>query len=564
VRTLLTNTLLIIISFVLSCWIPALAQANTKTSVMSPDRGVITNTADLLRPADAAKVINNLQMTKRGVWTSRGIGHDRIALQDTAFNSGATILEMAIYDSVESGTLTRFIILQAGDDVFAYRPEMAEGMGNPTTESTSHSSTAVPSMKQFSDGIFLWANGDAEPRYLAGPFGTNFAALSGWPVTVSGTQYSKPKYLETFATRAVYAGFPGKPFNVLFSKANAHNTFTVSTPTVATDAGAFEIPSELGPVTGLKTFRIGNDASDQVLVVGCERGVCFISGTDATDFSYKEITREHGVVSNRAWVQVQDELFYPATDGIRSLSPAALDNGATLTQNTPSTVVQDLYAQVDEDLEDKIFAVHHPSTQEVQFWLPIEGDTVPSHVLVMNYANSQPGQVNPIWSTKDGISGTSGINFGGRFLIGTPTGWLHEYYIADDNDGSYIQWSFVPALIESDNSNPGRSSSSRRFYILTEGPAQSFTATAYGVDTSSTNTTRWTQLFQQSLSASAETVTDTSTWASGNTTTTPHIIEFDPTGSARYWGLRLHAAQSGDHINLIGVIQLQSVGGMKQ
>lgn len=555
------NTLLCIISWVLACWIPAIAQqaasgpGQPKSNLLAPTEGLYTNTADLLRSKEYAKTLNNLQMTKRGIWTDRGTGFTR--QRAGTFNSGTSFLEFATHFTSDG---TQRFVFQVGGKVYSYDL----GTSTETQITTGLSTTAVPCMRSYSAGVFIYVNGDAEPMNWDGVPANVMTSPGAWPPTVATVSYSKPKIVELFVTRAAYAGFPANPYTVLLSTASNANTFTISSPLTATDGGAFTVPSALGPIVGLKTLRLGNSSNDQILVIGCTRGMAFIGGSDATNFYMRELTRSHGLISNRAWLQLQNDLYYAGTDGIRTVSN--LNTSATLAPDTLTYPLNDLYNRIVPSLTAKIFAVHHPSTQEVQFWLPIDSDTVPAHVLVMNYNTSKntDGTIAPIWSTKDGISGTCGFDYNGRTFIGTSSGYLNEFYTADDNNGTYIAWSFVPALIETNAQNPMQSSSSKRVLLLTEGPAQAFTVTAYGVNTSSSNETMWTELFQQAVTASTSSITDIGTWQSGTTTTYPHIIEFDPTGSARYWGLRLHAAQTGDHINLVGVMQLQTVGGLKQ
>jgi len=64
-----------------------------KPDVLTPSRGLYSNTTDLLRDKDSAKILNNLQQLQRGIWTSRGIGYTKE--RAGSFNSGATFLEFA-------------------------------------------------------------------------------------------------------------------------------------------------------------------------------------------------------------------------------------------------------------------------------------------------------------------------------------------------------------------------------------------------------------------------------------------------------------------------------------
>jgi hypothetical protein len=545
----------------LSCWIPAVAQqaiapgAQIKPNVISPTSGLFTSTADLLRSKEFAKVLDNLQMTKRGIWTSRGIGY--VKQRATVFNSGGAMLEMATHFT-SYGT-QRFVI-QSGAKLYSYD----FGTSTETEIGSGLSATAVPCMRSFSPTVFIYVNGVSEPQNWNGNPASTIATGAGWPHTVATVSYSKPTIVEVFGTRAVYAGFPANPYTVLISASNNANSFTISAPVVATDGGAFTLPSALGVITGLKTLRLGNSSNDQVLIVACRRGMAFIGGTDATNYYQRELTRTHGCLSNRSFVQVQNDLYYCATDGIRTLSN--LNTSATLSPETLTYGIQNLYQMINTAAIHKIFAVHHPSTQEIQFWLPINADTSPQNVIVANY-NSQrntDGTLAPVFSTKSGIAGASGFDYNGTMYIGTATGYLQTHYSGDDYDGTFIPWSIIPALLETNSNNPQQSSASKRFLILTEGKSQAFHAEAYVVDTLSTQESQYVRVFDQRLSATSSTITNNSTWESGTTTSYPHIIEFDPIGTGRYWAIRLYAEQASDHVDLVGIVQLQTVGGNKQ
>lgn len=558
------NLLLLLISWTLAAWIPAAAQQATqqtatggqvKPNIVAPTSGLFTTTADILRSKEFAKVLNNVQMTKRGIWTSRGIGFTK--QRNTTFNSGAEILEMQTHFTSDG---TQRFVIQAGSKLYSYNFSNS----TETEIGSGLSTTAVPCMRSFSPGVFIYVNGDSEPKNWDGVPANVVTAASGWPQTVATVSYSKPSLVEVFGTRAVYAGFPAQPYTVLISAANQANTFTISTPQVATDGGAFTLPSALGVITGLKTLRLGNSSNDQVLIVACRRGMAFIGGTDATNYYQRELTRTHGCLSNRSFVQVQNELYYCATDGIRTLSN--LNTSATLSPETLTYGIQDLYNMINTSYINKIFAVHHPSTQEIQFWIPINNDTSPQNVIVANYNTQRnaDGSLAPVFSTKSGVAGSSGFDYNGTMYIGTTTGYLQTHYSGDDYDGTYIAWTIIPALIETNSNNPQQSSGSKRFLILTEGKSQAFRAEAWVVDTLTTQESQYVKVFDQRLSATSSSITNYGTWQSGTTTSYPHIIEFDPIGNGRYWGIRLYAEQASDHIDLVGINQLQTVGGNKQ
>lgn len=570
--------LISIIAFTLACWIPACAQAQMavqqpiKPNVLTFSRGLQTNTADLLRTKDYAKILNNVQMTRRGVWTSRGIGWtpvDTIAVDGFSQPQSQDFIEIAQHFDANS---VQTMFFQVGRKVYSY----VVGTLTETYQGTVGNYN-VPCMRSYSPTVLVYVNGFDEPKAWDG--NVTFAALAGWPITVGAINYSKPSICELFVTRMVYAGFPAQPYTVVLSKAATHNTFTVAAPTVATDAGAFTLPSALGPIVGLKTLRLSNTTNDQILLVGCTRGMAFIGGTDATNFYSRELSRQHGLLSNRGWIQIQNDLWYPATDGIRSFSN--LTSSATLVPDTLTFGINDLWGRVNTNYTRMIFAVHHPSTQEVWYWLPVDSDTFCQHVIILNYNTDKniDGTTAPIFSTRDGLEGGCGTDYNGTMYIGglfnastnTTTGKLLNFYSGDTNNGLDILWTIMPAFIESNSQNPLQSSQSKRILILTEGGAQSFRAEAYSVSTNANDSSsRWDLVHMQRLSSGTGGSSGAFYYATWNLTQltatyTPHIIEFDPPGTARYWAIKLSSENPlHHHIDLVGIAQLQNVGGGRQ
>lgn len=525
-----------------------------KPDVLTPSRGLYSNTTDLLRDKDSAKILNNLQQLQRGIWTSRGIGYTKE--RAGSFNSGATFLEFAQHTT--SAGVNR-LVFQVGAKVYSY-----DLSSHTETEiKGSLSTTAIPCIRSYNPSNMIYTNGDINPLKWDGNPASTMSSLTGWPVTISSVTYEKPKYCEVFANRAVFAGFDAKPFNIVVSNQGDPTSYTVGG--IATDAGAFEVPSQLGKITGMRALRLSNDNNDQVLIVGCERGMALITGYSGTTFAMKDLTREYGLASNRSWIQLQNDLLFWSTDGLRRFSQ--LVTNANLINASLTFNLQDLVNRVSTSKFEKIFAVHHPATQEVQFWLPVDSDTNPAHAVVMNYNTRDPSsdsyeQLNPVFSTKDGVTVTSGIEYSGTMYCGTSDGYLQTHYSGDTYDGTTIAWDFMTPLISANS--PTQNASSRKFVIITDGPAQQFTAKAYTVDTLSGGNTEFKLRDSRSLSVATSSITKIGTWASGTTTSYPHLIDFSSKGSGRYWALRLTGSSSGDHISLVGVQSILTVGGWKQ
>lgn len=529
-----------------------------KPSMFGPAKGLFTNVSDLLRDEQAAKVLNNLQMLKRGVWTSRGIGWTKERV--STFNSGAAFLEMTTHTN-EDG-VNRFVF-QVGDKIYSYDLSTH----TETQIQGSVDASATPCFRSFSQSIMLWCNGVQQPKKWDGDPSHTMTAVTGWPVTIDTIQYTKPKYTEVFASRAVWAGFEKRPFSVVLSVQDDPEDYTSGGG--ATDAGVFDVPAVLGKIKALRSLRLNTDTNEQVLLIGCERGVAIITGSSGTTFGLKEVTREFGVLSNRCWIQLQNDLLFLSTDGIRRFSQVIASSN--LTNASLTFGIQDVVSGISTTYADKAFAIHYPATQEVQFWIPYGADTTNAHCLVLNYNTQDPsaaasssgvGSLDFIISTKDGTSVSCGQVVGGVMYGGGYTGLLQQHYSGDTYDGSDINWEYVSALVGTNS--PAQNASARKFVLITDGGAQGFTLNAYTVDQLASGDTEWRARDSRRVSVASSTITKIGTWASGTTTTYPKFEDFAPKGSGRYWCLQAKSTQSGDHIALVGVMSILTVGGWKQ
>lgn len=526
-----------------------------KVDVVTPSKGLATNVADLLRDPEYARVLNNLHMLKRGVWTSRGTGVTKEL--GTAFNSGAQILEMAPYTDSAG---TSYLIIQAGSKIYAYNTATQAS----TEIGTGFATTNVPCIRTYkSDEVYL-VNGDAQPYKWDGNLANDFTAITAIPAIASRT-LTKPRFIEEYAGRQAFAGFEDFPSTVLFSGFNTYGTFGISTPQSATDAGWIDVPYSLGPITGIHTLRLYSN--EYVLLVGCKRGVALITGTDALTFQSIEATREFGIPSNRTWVQVQNDLYFMATDGIRAYGSNSLQS---LLNASKSYAVQDLANRINKAAADKAFAFYYPNSHEAHFWVPIDSDTTPKNAIVANFNTADPNSptdeydTRAIFSTKDGLTLSCATQVAGVAYCSELAGYLLRMYSGDDYDGAAINWSYVSPLIGANS--PAQEASLVKFVILTEGAAQQYTAEAFTVTTMSNGVTRWIPQDSKVLSATGASVSDIGTWKTGGSTTTsyPKFMDFFSKGSGRYWALRLKGSSTSDQIDLVGATSILTVGGWRQ
>lgn len=540
---------------------PDLIGSNSlKVSMFSPTRGVMTFISDLARSDEYAQVLDNLQMLRKGIWTSRGIGHTKS--RETDFNSGAAFKCLEPFYGTKA--TVPLIIMQVGSVLYKY--DIATQ--TETSLKTGLSTTARGDLTYYSSTFMAYCNGDINPLKYTGT--GSFTSASGWPASIASISFQKPAYSEYFAGRLVYAGFDNQPTTVVFSDYGNPEGFTTSTPQLATDCGFIALSGQLGPIVGLRQFRLDNQDSEPVLVIGCENGMAIITGNDATDFTAKEVTREYGLLSNDSWLQLGNDLYFMASDGLRRFSTSA--GYSTLAGTAISAHLQDLYSRINLDEKAQAFVVHHPSTQEATWWFPIDDDTECMNGIVLNYNTQGPEDTAkdvatntikyPIFSTRSGVSYACGQEISGVLYYGTYDGYLLEGYSGDTYDGNAITWTYVSSLVG--GPSPAHNISNRKFILLLDGPDQKFDVTAYTINQRGDEASTLTERLTKSINISSLTLSRTSTWDSGTSTSYPKLVEFSAPGSGRYWKIKIVGDATDEHISLAGVMAVMHVGGWKQ
>lgn len=532
---------------------------------VSARRGLATNVGNLERASDQAKVLNNYQMIKTGVWTTRGIGWTEH--RATAFNSGGTFLDFAQF--IDSAGV-RTLIWQCGTKLQSYNLATQ----TETDIKTGLSASAYPTMRgSYSPAtgaaVVIYCNGNIEPRKILTTSTEAALAFNGgvWPGVFNGKTYSKPKLCEPFGTRFIYGGFNGATvaFDVLISDHMNAEGFTTSTPGVATDAVAFTYPPELGALTALRVVTMSNDSNEQIIIGGCTNGIFAIFGSDATSFGLKILTREVGILSNRCFVQLGNDILYLSTDGFRTLS--ALTLNATLGQDALSFGIQDLVDLIDDDAAHVAHAVHHPKTQEVQFWVPLINDAgVPQHCFVMKY-EAVNGQLVPIWSTKSGTTVTSSIVFKGVMYGGNNAGKLQVHYSGNTYNGTAISSQMVLSLVGL--GNPAQKCSMRTITILTDGPGQKFifSASRYTRRTGGNMLRTRAKPGSKELSLAQVAGTALDFWILGTGAfPSDHIktIDYQPLGQGIWWDFELSTSSSDHALDFAGAAYTLSGGGIQR
>lgn len=609
-----------------------------KVDILSPTKGAAPNVSDLLRDASYAKTLDNFQQVKRGVWTTNGIGTTSVKSAassglPTIGGDPASVISLLFSNAVSSSAtgfwkgpftggghaITGYTISTwnsgpshntptAWDFVFSdgtigtggndslptwLNQNLDNGLKPLCIQFTPSYTVLCPSWQPSAADIgrfaalsppatvalqepFTW-NGLDPSLGAANEFVNSGSGLPATPIS-GGRSFAFPTIVCNYSGRCVYAGFT-KPSGtnenqnyVLISNFLDYNHFSASVPPVATDGGYIAMPLGYGAVTSLYPFL--TSAGNQILIVGCEHGIGYISGTDETNFAAVGLTNQYGAINTQSWQQIEQDVYFLATDGIRKFSS---NDFSFLTTGTQSPIIQNLVLGLNPAFIQASFCAYHPATRELFVWVPFGAEQVCGHALVFNFNGSDPNdpggqvQTTPIVSTRSAPGYGCAATYNGFTYLGdmpspsSSSGGVALAYSGNTYEGTGIPFTYTSALIPANS--PAQEMSNRKFVIMTEGADQNFTASAYTLTKMGNNSL--TQILQASktfATGAPPAVADLSTWGITGTGTCPKLFDFDSRGSGRYWclGITGTTGTSTNGIDLVGVESIMTVGGWRQ
>jgi hypothetical protein len=542
--------------------------------LLSAQMGLASNLGMIARGPHFARVLNNLHMLTRGVWTSRGIGWARE--RAGSFNAGGEFKDFGFF--IDNAGV-RTLLFQAGDKLYSY---------NLTTHTetqilTGLSLTDLPCIRRSyspttGNSVVIYCNGNIEPQKITSvstsvALGfTNSGGATTWGAAANfnGKSYSKPKFCSPFGDRFVYSGFKNAntAFDVLITAQGDPESFVTTVPQKVTDAVAFTYPPELGQLKSVQSYRLTNQTNDEVMIFGCTDGVFIITGSNASTFSLKILTREYGIPSNRAFAQVGNDLLFLSTKGIRSFS--SLTDNAVLGSSSLSFPIHDLINLIDTANWEKAHAVHNRNTQEVMFWVPLQNDAgACKHAFVLNYNNDESagGSVVPIWSTRDGTSVACSINFADVVYGGGYDGLLQKWYSGDKYDTGAITFQITTAL--ANVGNPSQKASMKQVDVLADGGDQQFTMRANIYQKMSGGNFRKIAAAPPSvqLSSASPAATALGSWTLGFSAFPSNhvkVLTWNPAGNGQFWEFEIVSTGSTDALDYSGLAYTLSGGGVER
>lgn len=533
----------------------------------SPDLGLVLRSSLFNQPMNTARALSNLRWNGYA-WTTELIGYTRH--RPTVFNAGASFKEFALH-SMSDGS-SRFI-QQVGTQVQLYDPT-----ANPATEVESVLFTAaaetIPCMRSFEPSNFIYANGIDQPQNWDG---ATWRPNAGWPVTIGGTVFNAPSLVEVFNGRAVFAGFSGNPYAIVFSyflqPENYNYLGENNEPTDPSRAGVYFTPSELGPIVTIKSFQWNTSTNEEVLLVGCQRGFCFISGTDANSFQLVNSSGRFGFVSNRTWLKLDGTVYALCTDGIRPF-PSNV-NFSALVNSAVTYPIQPLIAGMSKQsaIVAQAFVIDNPDTLEAQWYFPGTADTHNRQGLIMNYEYSTQGvmrfsqRVFPSESTDpNSIHAPScGIAYAGNYIAGGYNGYMQHLW--SGNMFNNVGVAFLYNSPGFKGPTPAQTMSQRGFWIETEGPSQAVTAYAfYHMDQIGGGRLRIQSPTITSFQSTTAGTTILGSWIMGESAfggSAASGFQYNPIGVGKIWEIVLSGNTANGDFSLVGIFDIGIGGGTR-
>lgn len=405
-----------------------------------------------------------------------------------------------------------------------------------------------------------------------------------WPGTFTGLQFTKPKFCEPFQARVAFSGFANTGISsnaivqyVLISALGNAESFPLSVPPAATDAYAIPVPPILGAVTALRHHKLNTNNSSEVLVVGCQNGVCIISGSDATNYRLEILSDAHGIPSNNCFAQLDNALLYMATDGFRIYTGE--NNNSNLITDSQSMGIYDEFLNIDRATWQNSHCVHHRDTQEVWFWTPYTGNGgLPENAFIFQY--NALGQ-DPIWYFINNTICTASIEFNHVFYGGNNAGLIQKWYGVKNYDdasgpgspanvlpGSQIVLSLVGV------GNPSQFCSINQVLVSTGFADQKFLMNAAAYEKMDDGSTR-KQLQQpfnfvvqsrtrpQTVLGPASPQAWTLNFSAFPQQNSKFLDDYQPVGHGRFWEFSITCNDSSHNCDFTGLQATISIGGKR-
>lgn len=433
-------------------------QSNFRTANLKQNfQGIQQNKADSFLPPSAAVDIINMHSTEEGSWSADKAGYSVVNASGTAYESGARIDGIHWYP--DAASVDHLIIACNGK-----LKEVNTSTGAATDIDASAGFTVGNNVdfEVINYLLFSCDGAKAKPRKWDG---TTAADSGGWPINDGSNTYSKPKFVETFQGRAVYANFQGGtgaaskyPSHLVIGDVNAPESFTFPATTAA-----HSFLGEIGPgngqtITGIRKMSIpalDAQGNDEVLVVFKERSIYTISGRsakagDPDQFIISVINPQFGAFNNRSIIQVGNDLYAMNEYGIVSYTTSS-QSGTIQPNPINSEFVNEIIGSLNYAQKHKCWAVHLPGRRELWLALPTGANTDCDTIIVYKYPDFNSEQGVPRWSRRNGFSPICGLLFQRDFYVGFANGKVGKMFASSKYDTMGIPWKYEYPYLDAGN-----------------------------------------------------------------------------------------------------------------
>lgn len=535
----------------------------------SPDQGLILRSSLYMQPVNSARALINMRWNGFA-WTTEQTGYTRH--RATTFNAGAPFMEFGVHSD---GNGNDYFIQQVGEQVQLYDPT-----ANPATAAESVLFTAaaqtIPCMRSFQPQNFIYVNGIDQPQnWDVTTVPPTWEQNSGWPVTIGATVFNAPSLAEVFNGRAAFAGFDGNPFAIVLSYFLQPTNYNYAGVGLndPSRAGVFFTPSELGPIVTIKSFRINTATNEEVLLIGCQKGFCFVQGTDANSFSLVNSSARFGFVSNRCWAWLDGTAYALCTDGIRPF-PGNVNFSALVSQSL-TYPVHPLVTGMSTNFANtaQAFVIDNPMTLEMQWYFPGTADTHNRQCIIMNYELTAQGVTRfsqrtfPSETTDPGTfhAPSCGVPYHGLFLAGGYNGYLQHLWSGNLYNTTGISFTYSSPPFKSPT--PAQTATARGFWIETEGPTQNFTVTSfYHMGQTSGGRSRIKSITINNYASDTAGETILGEWVMGESAfggAQPSGFEYNPVGVGKMWEITITGNTASGDFSLVGIFSVIIGGGTR-
>lgn len=375
----------------------------------------------------AARTIQNMHMDKLGQWSAHNQGFSHLSAQ---LESGTRINGLYWYTTT------------AGVDwlIGAVKTKVKtvnESTGAVSNISSSFTNGDIVDFETFQGTLYITSKSLA-PQKWAGT--GSMSAATGWPLINGGNTYDKPKVVEKYANRLVFANFNGTtkyPAHIVVSDDLAPETFTIGTND--TNAVIAQVsPGDGQAITGCKSYHVPLSNS-QVLVIFKDRSIYGFEGDTPATFQIYLINPYIGAVSNNAIVQVGPDILFMDLYNIYSLTTANA-SGTIQPKAIGSEMVKETLADMNTSVKEKCWAQHLPERKEVWFGIPTGASSEPNKILVYSYYTGPDGQPVNAWSVRKGSIQTCSVLFNRTLFTGDSSGYVNSWFSTSAYAGTGINY----------------------------------------------------------------------------------------------------------------------------